>query len=228
MEAASAFGDGIGYALGGAQNSHTTDGPPYVNEKGAGTDVYTPFGGMVTYNMSTGSWSNITSAKFTQTGSFLDGRLEYLPGYGATGLLVPLGGLTSAAGDVTVGFTTIDDFKILSLYDIASGTWHTQTTSGESPPGRCSFCSVGVQGDNGTFEVFALNIHVIRCRRFDRSSYTEVHTVHTLPQKETLSSTQSTFFHSLPSAGKNRPTHLHKLGVPILVMSLVIEADRWP
>jgi hypothetical protein len=163
MEAASAFGDGIGYALGGAQNSHTTDGPPYINEKGAGTNVYTPSGGMVTYNMSTGLWSNITSAQFTQTGSFLDGRLEYIPGYGATGLLVPLGGLTSAAGDVTVGFTTIDDFKIISLYDIDSGIWHTQTTSGESPPGRCSFCSVSVQGDNGTFEVFAFNIHVIRC-----------------------------------------------------------------
>jgi hypothetical protein len=161
MEAASAFGDGIGYALGGAQNSHTTDGPPYYNEKGAGTYVYTPLSGMVTYDMATGSWSNITSAKFTQTGSFLEGKLEYLPGYGAAGLLVPLGGLTSAAGDVTAGFTNIDDFTILSLYDIASGTWHTQTTSGESPPGRLSFCSVGVQGDNGTFEVLALKIHII-------------------------------------------------------------------
>jgi hypothetical protein len=52
--------------------------------------------------------------------------------------------------------------------------------------------------------------------------------VHTLCQKETLSSTQSMFFHSLPSAGRNQPTHLHKLGVPIVVMSLVIGADRWP
>jgi hypothetical protein len=159
MEAASAFGDGIGYALGGAQNSHTTDGPPYF-DKGGGTDVYTPLSGLVTYDMATGSWRNITSATFTQTGSFLDGKLEYLPAYGAVGLLVPLGGLTSAAGHVSAGFTTIDDFAILSMYDIASGTWHTQTTSGESPPGHLSFCSVGVPGDNGTFEVFAPNIRV--------------------------------------------------------------------
>lgn len=154
QRAASAFGDGVGYALGGYQNWRTTTNAPFYDGWKVLSGDTIPVSGMVAYDMAAGSWSNITSATFTESGSFVDGQLQYLPGYGAAGLLIPLGGATSTALTADDGRTTVNDFTTLSMYDVASGTWHTQKTSGEYPQGRVSFCSVGVQGDNGTFEVF--------------------------------------------------------------------------
>jgi hypothetical protein len=151
--AASAFGGGIAYALGGYQDWRTTFNAPFYDTWKLLTIDTIPVPGMVAYDMNTGSWSNVTTATFTKSGSFVDGQLQYLPGYGAAGLLIPLGGATSTALTADDGRTAVDDFTTLSMYDIASGTWHTQKTTGDHPQARVSFCSVGVQGDGGTFEV---------------------------------------------------------------------------
>lgn len=150
--AASAFGNGVGYALGGYQYWRTSTAAPFYKDGGIDR-IGMPVAGMVAFDMASRSWSNATNASFIESGSFINGGLQYLAGYGADGLLVPLGGQTSVATDVDVGSSTIDNFSTLYMYDIASGTWHAQKTSGEHPPGRVTFCSVSLSGDNGTFEV---------------------------------------------------------------------------
>jgi len=153
--AASAYGNGVGYALGGYQDWRTTDKAPFYKNDKINYDA-TPDGGMVAYNLESRSWSNITSATFTDSRSFARGQLQYLPAYGGEGLLIPLGGSTSTAEVDSQGRTTIDNLSSLSMYDIASGTWYTQRTSGEYPQGRMGLCAIGVQGDNKTFEVLYL------------------------------------------------------------------------
>jgi hypothetical protein len=155
--AASVVANGIGYALGGYQSSGTTDKAPFYENGEAVSGLRMPVSGMVAYDMATGSWSNSTDSSFTQSGSFSRGQLQHLPDYGAAGLLIPLGGSTSNASDDNDGRIPVDDLNTLSMYDIASGTWHTQRTSGEIPQSRVAFCSVGVRGDDGTFEVSCAN-----------------------------------------------------------------------
>ena len=150
--AASVFGDGFAFVLGGFRSWRTSGKFPFYQNGGINR-LQMPVGGVVTYDMASGSWSNMTNASLSQSGSFSRGELQYLSDYGTAGLLIPLGGQTSAIADTAVGRTTIDNFSILSMYDIASGIWHTQKTSGGAPPGRMNFCSVGVKGDDGTFEV---------------------------------------------------------------------------
>lgn len=155
--AASAFGNGVGYSLGGVQNWRTANTAPFDEDSKGNTAIQIPVPGLVTYNMVTGMWSNITNGKFPSTGSFTYGQLQYVPGFGGGGLLIPLGGQTSSAVNYESGRTTLDDFATISLYDIASGTWHTQRTSGDRPPGRFLFCAVDVQGDDDTFEVGSMS-----------------------------------------------------------------------
>lgn len=152
VQAASAFGNGVGYALGGSESWRTSSEAPFY-ENGEYSRLRMPLPGMVVHDVANGSWSNTTNASFTQSGSFSRGQLQHLPGYGAEGLLIPLGGSTSTAADDAAGRSLVNDFTTLSMYDVASGTWHTQKTSGEYPLGRINFCSVGVQGDDGTYEV---------------------------------------------------------------------------
>ena len=131
----SAFGNGTGYSLGGVRFGSPTPG-------------------LVAYDMHTGSWSNTTDGNFPMSTPFSFGQLKYLAQYGAEGILIALGGRTSNAAGQRVSETIIG-FDSLSIYDIASRTWHTQTTNGEIPPGRYGFCAVNVTGDDNTTEVRA-------------------------------------------------------------------------
>lgn len=46
--------------------------------------------------------------------------------------------------------------SVITMYDIASGTWYTQTATGDIPPPRSEFCAVGAAGNNGSsFELYA-------------------------------------------------------------------------
>jgi len=80
--------------------------------------------------------------------------------FGAEGVLVVMGGSTSNAVSWTDRGSNYVSFQKVNIYDLASRSWHTQTTSGTIPNPRERFCSVGTRGDNGTYEVFIFGGHV--------------------------------------------------------------------
>ena len=119
-----------------------------------GMDSYNvPIPGLISYNTTSGLWSNMTTNGLTDSGTSMFGQLHFVPGFGSAGLLVALGGQTS---DKTQWAPSNDFLSLqsINIFDPVTSIWASQTTSGSLPPPRTHFCSVGVQGDNGTFEVW--------------------------------------------------------------------------
>ncbi|KAI0478640.1 hypothetical protein GGR56DRAFT_331577 [Xylariaceae sp. FL0804] len=139
-------GNSVGYALGGA----TT--PPMDDESTASGSMGNALTGLVSYNLETGQWANSSSAAYGGYGTSLNALAEFVP-FGPDGLLLFLGGAESPveATNETIQQMSLDT---VTLYDPASNTWYTQTTSGDRPPTMQSACSVGVQGPNNTYEIF--------------------------------------------------------------------------
>jgi hypothetical protein len=145
--AAATTGNGIGYALGGYQNwktSKTFD----ADRTAAYPNPY-----LISYDTSSQTWSNRSIVGLPGTGTTWNGELQFVPNFGTKGLLIALGGQTSAISSVVVGPTAIS-YASVSLYDPTQGEWHQQNTSGSIPEARANTCIVGVQGDSGTYEIF--------------------------------------------------------------------------
>lgn len=47
-------------------------------------------------------------------------------------------------------------FANITIFDPSSKEWYYQQTSGISPDPRVDFCSVGVQGPNNTYDMYAV------------------------------------------------------------------------
>ena len=146
----SAFGNGAGYLLGGG-TSDNGDEPSNLHPL--------PLGGLLTYNMTSNTWHNESAVGYTPTSTSLFGRMHFVPSFGPSGLLVAMGGEAaqnrsywSADGSTAFGFDKI------GVYDTTSRAWYYQTAVGATldaiPSPRSNFCSVGVAGDNGTYEIF--------------------------------------------------------------------------
>ena len=132
---ASCYGNGVGYALGGIDDDSNVPSP-----------------GLISYNTTSAWWSNLTTDGFTDSGTSMFGQLQYIPGFGTAGLLIALGGQTSDRTTWTPSQNLLS-FQSVNIFDPVSGIWASQMVSGSQPPARTDFCSVGVQGDNGTYEV---------------------------------------------------------------------------
>lgn len=84
--------------------------------------------------------------------------MQHVPGFGTDGLLVMFGGQSTSPDLYQPGtFSNANPEFIASdnitIYDPVSKIWHSQVTTGEHPSPRDSFCAVGVQGVNGTYEM---------------------------------------------------------------------------
>jgi hypothetical protein len=148
---AGAYGNGVGYSLGGIENWRT-------NFPGIDSYVNIPAPGMVSYNMTSMLWTNITAAGLTNSNTSMSGQLQFVPNFGPNGLLFALGGQTSTNVQWYEGQNLLP-FNTVSIFEPTEGTWHSQTVGGPAdaiPPARERFCSVGIPGDNGTFEVYLL------------------------------------------------------------------------
>jgi len=113
---------------------------------------------MVSYNMTSMLWTNITAAGLTNSNTSMSGQLQFVPNFGPNGLLFALGGQTSTNVQWYEGQNLLP-FNTVSIFEPTEGTWHSQTVGGPAdaiPPARERFCSVGIPGDNGTFEVYLL------------------------------------------------------------------------
>lgn len=146
---ATASGNGMAYYLGGynAQLEPSSNGP---------FDAIT---GLVSYNMSSNTWSNTSSLPYNYDGTAFWGAMEHIPTFGTEGLLVMFGGEESAPGSWSDNGSNFQSFGNISIYDPAgSGTWYSQDTTGNTgfgdiPYDSDLFCWVGAQSDIGTYEM---------------------------------------------------------------------------
>ncbi|CAG9983608.1 unnamed protein product, partial [Clonostachys byssicola] len=142
---ASTFCDGRGFYIGGFSSNSTGD---YRQD-----EMTTP--GVVTYNMDTGDLSNTTSptAVTLHDENIWAGKAVCVTAFKRP-LVIVLGGFDGTHR------SNARDLGEPIVYDAspASPKWHSQqraTGAGDSIPGkRFSFCAVGAQGKNGTYEIF--------------------------------------------------------------------------
>ena len=111
----------------------------------------TVLSGLVTQDLSTGVWSNLTTVIPNQSNYRNMAKAIYVPDYGAAGFLVFVGGDSppTEEGFYEQGQSMVD-MSIITLYDISSGIWYTQTATGDIPPPRVEFCAVGAASTNNS------------------------------------------------------------------------------
>lgn len=77
--------------------------------------------------------------------------MNYIPASDG-GMLVYFGGIRDLYGNGTVVGQEMDE---IFLYDILSGRWYTQKTTGTTPPMRRSFCSgVTWPDDQSSYNIY--------------------------------------------------------------------------
>ena len=128
------------FMLGGLINSRTS----HETNDMSGSD-YVSVGGVLAFNMTTGKWTNSSMPSELVRPRGKNGILNSVPSFGSMGLLL------------AAGVGTVDDaprsFDNITMYELSNRTWHYQSATGDIPAGRDGACSVGVQGDNGTYEM---------------------------------------------------------------------------
>ena len=121
-----------------------------------GLDVFgtwhIPVSGLLSYNFSSQTMTNTTVS--TSTDGFLQmGSMQYVPNFGSAGILVSAGGnhgYQKSSGDWASNWQTFDTVQV---FDIASGTWYDQITTGTVPPFRMQYCMTGAASLNRTYEI---------------------------------------------------------------------------
>ena len=128
------------FMLGGAINGRTSRETQGI----LGNDNI-PLGGIVAFNMTSGEWTNSSLPSHLIRPKAKNGVLTSVPGFGPVGLLL-------AAG---IGLSDSDppSFGNITLYEPSSKTWYYQKATGDVPAGRDLPCTVGIQGDMGTYEM---------------------------------------------------------------------------
>ncbi|KAI1970663.1 hypothetical protein LOZ53_005969 [Ophidiomyces ophidiicola] len=93
---------------------------------------------------SSGVWRNITGGGLQDSARFnerANGILVYVPGFGKEGILLGFAGGTN---------TSSIALNVIDIYDIATSTWHTQATSGNTPGIRLNACAVAASAADGS------------------------------------------------------------------------------
>jgi len=102
-----------------------------------------PVPGIVSFNMSTYTWRNDSAASLSPFGTLVNGKAQFIDGFGEHGLVVLLGGATYSlvpeAGKPPDGMQA---FTNVSFFEPVNQTWYWQTTTGTAPTPRAQFCSV--------------------------------------------------------------------------------------
>ncbi|KAG8168372.1 hypothetical protein KVR01_001121 [Diaporthe batatas] len=97
-----------------------------------------------------GTYRNITEGGLQLSDTFTeraDGVLVFVPGWGASGVLIGLGGGTAE--------DFVDDMSMLDVYDIANSIWYHQQTTGTPPGVRVNPCAVvATAPDASSFQIY--------------------------------------------------------------------------
>ena len=144
-QGAAAFGNSVGYALGG-----------YTKDASHDALLFT---GLLSYNSTSNTWSNDSTAPAVTPYGFVGNQMIFVPVYGMDGILIAVGG--QYAGPGTFPASGLEDVPLsnVSVYDIATKTWFWQTATGltrteDIPQGRNTFCAAGMKSAQGTYEIF--------------------------------------------------------------------------
>ncbi|KAK9414399.1 putative Kelch repeat-containing protein [Seiridium unicorne] len=134
--------NGVGYSVGGTSGST-------IDTSITGSSI--AIQGMITFDTVSREWNNASTAELNVNGTSMNARLEYAP-FGTSGFLVMLGGAVLPVG-------VIDEYEQLEwnnlwVMDLEANKWYSQPVTGSKPTKRERHCSVGVQGPNGTYEIF--------------------------------------------------------------------------
>ena len=132
--AAAATVDNTGFMIGGHMDSHSSQAS--LDDSG---DEFIP--GIVSYNITSGFFSNDTAPQ-NVTNAFL----APVSNFGPSGLLI-------SAGHGEYSSTAPNSITNVTIYEPLGKTWHTQSTTGNAPTLRDSACTVGLPGDNRTYEM---------------------------------------------------------------------------
>jgi hypothetical protein len=146
IDAFFASANGVGYILGGYVSAYSV--PALAN--GSNPEAIP---GLTSYDMSSNVWANESTSLVSPNGLGTAGQLIYVSMFGKLGVLVSLGGSYFPEPSSDDGSRTLP-FSEIAIYDIESGNWFQQVASGQVPPWRLNFCAAGVEGNNGTYEIF--------------------------------------------------------------------------
>ena len=148
--AASAWANGVGYALGG-----------FVGDirHGDNGNLVQPTTGLLSYNSTSNIWSNDSTVPAITLCGLMGNQMLFASGFGPEGVLITLGGQFTGPGNWTNMGDNFIPFSNISVYDIVSKAWFWQSASGyagptDIPPSRAFFCAAGVQSTQGSYEIF--------------------------------------------------------------------------
>ncbi|OAG41902.1 hypothetical protein AYO21_03905 [Fonsecaea monophora] len=116
----------------------------------------TVLSGLVTRDFEAQSWMNSTAILPNQSRYRTQARMVHAPTFGNQGFLVVVGGEAPPTQEsVYEAGAHMVDMSVITLYDIETGNWYTQTATGAIPPPRSEFCAVGASSRGGArFELF--------------------------------------------------------------------------
>ncbi|KAF2135748.1 uncharacterized protein K452DRAFT_362972 [Aplosporella prunicola CBS 121167] len=137
----------VGFLLGGVI---TAKKDPIYN--GTASD-FIGITGMISYNWTSGKWSNDTAPVFPPSNTAIFGRMQHVPTFGSNGLLFALGGESPPMASPH-NTTRLNSFSHITFYDPVSKDWYWQEATGPAPSMRERFCLAGAQSHNDTFEIF--------------------------------------------------------------------------
>ncbi|KAH0431290.1 kelch repeat protein [Colletotrichum camelliae] len=106
--------------------------------------------------------NDTTQDVFPPYGTSIGGSATYIPVFGDNGLIMVMGGYSQGLGSNIAGQKPpihYTDFTNLTFMDPVTKVWYWQVTTGDAPTPRGGFCSVGVEGINGTYDIFVFGGH---------------------------------------------------------------------
>jgi hypothetical protein len=136
------------YSLGGANASNAFGSAPEQDDDTLAVQ------GLVEYDFASGSWNNDSTADATQSGYTIEAGAALAPNFGKAGFLVFIGGaIPNTQTFIFEGSAQLASMSVITLYDLESKTWYHQDATGDIPPERVEFCSVGAVSREKSFEM---------------------------------------------------------------------------
>jgi hypothetical protein len=132
FQAAVAANTDTAYILGGVETAYND--PSTVGLKGE-----VALSGLVQYNMTDQTFSNVSASGFSSYGTFQNGNLHWISAVGPNGIFIAMGGGIAPNGKYIPG-SDLQSFETVSILDPVTGTWYHQQTSGIPPAPRLDFC----------------------------------------------------------------------------------------
>lgn len=117
----------------------------------------TVLSGLVMQDLASDRWENATASVPAQDPYRTQAKGLIVPNFGDQGYFVVVGGENPPTEESFYELGTfMADMSVITMYDIASGTWYSQKATGDIPPPRSEFCIVGAASSDGSsFEMYA-------------------------------------------------------------------------